>query len=178
MDTNHGLSLTGAMGDLFSNDQMVNTLDADAYYQKKGVDNFVGQFPRHVLKLIDLANDKQTLPGSNPFLTNLTTPRPSSILSNPATPWVSLSLRNNHQRHLLSPPWRASIKTIRKSQNSPFHHKPRCLPIPPISPRTTDDSLPLPPTAAALAVVLLPVVLTMILRGGVLTPSAVGPSKT
>lgn len=41
MDTNHGLSLTGAMSDLFSNDQMINTLDADAYYQKKGADNFV-----------------------------------------------------------------------------------------------------------------------------------------
>lgn len=42
MDTNHGLSLAGAMGDLFSNDQMINTLDADTYYQKKGADNFVG----------------------------------------------------------------------------------------------------------------------------------------
>lgn len=42
MDTNHGLSLAGAIGDLFPSDQMINTLDADAYFQKKGPDNFVG----------------------------------------------------------------------------------------------------------------------------------------
>jgi len=42
MDTSHGLSLAGAMGDLFPSDQMINTLEADAYLQKKGADNFVG----------------------------------------------------------------------------------------------------------------------------------------
>lgn len=61
VDTNHGLSLTGAaMDDLFSNDYMGNPLDAD-YYQKKCTDSYVGEFPCQVL------NKKTLLMISRPF---------------------------------------------------------------------------------------------------------------
>lgn len=45
VDTNHGLGLADAMaGDMFSNDFMGNTMDAEAFYQKKCADNYVGKY--------------------------------------------------------------------------------------------------------------------------------------
>lgn len=44
VDTTHGLSHpTAVMGDLFSNESMVNTFDAEGVYQKKS-DSFVGEW--------------------------------------------------------------------------------------------------------------------------------------
>lgn len=45
MDTNHGLGLADAIaGDIFSNDFMGNAMDAEAFYQKKCADNYVGEY--------------------------------------------------------------------------------------------------------------------------------------
>lgn len=46
VDTNNGLGLPGAVvGELLPNDYMGNTMDPDAFYQKKCTDSFVGNSP-------------------------------------------------------------------------------------------------------------------------------------
>lgn len=76
VDTNNGLGLPGAVvGELLPNDYMGNTMDPDAFYQKKCTDSFVGNFPPSIAlirglkyspKDKDTANDRQLRPIINP----------------------------------------------------------------------------------------------------------------